>query len=108
MKHKPLCLTCKNKGCVGYCRFVNPQQGRKISETKKEGTQMIKLYRDAQHPKNWVAYVPTIGWLAFPATENGWEQRSPARGLDPLFLREVPIQKGFAAGMPQPELLRVA
>jgi hypothetical protein len=87
MKHKPLCLTCKNKGCVGHCCFVNPQHGRKISETKKEGNQMMKLYRDAQHPKNWVAYVPTVGWLAFPAIENGWEHRSPARGLDPLFLR---------------------
>jgi hypothetical protein len=69
---------------------------------------MIKLYRDAQHPANWVAYVPTVGWVAFPATENGWEHRAPARGLDPLFLREVPLQKGFAAGLPPPDVLRAA
>jgi hypothetical protein len=69
---------------------------------------MIKLYRDAQHPKNWVAYVPQVGWVAFPAAENGWEHRAPARGLDPLFLREVPLQQGFAAGLPQAGFLKAA
>ena len=61
----------------------------------------MKLYRDAQHPKNWVAYVPEHGWVAFPAKENGWEHRAPARGLDPLYLREVPLDKGFEAGVPK-------
>jgi hypothetical protein len=69
---------------------------------------MIKLYRDALHPRNWVAYIPNSGWVAFPAVENGWENRSPARGLDPLYLREVPLQKGLSSGMPQPELLEVS
>ena len=72
------------------------------------GSQMIKLYRDAQHPTNWVAYVPKVGWVAFPAIENGWDRRAPARGLDPLFLREVPLEKGFAAGLPRPQLLQAA
>ena len=69
---------------------------------------MIKLYRDAQRPQNWVAYIPSTGWVAFPAVENGWEQRVPARGLDPLFLREVPIVNGISAGVPQPDLLKAA
>jgi hypothetical protein len=69
---------------------------------------MIKLYRDAQRPNNWVAYISNTGWVSFPASENGWEKRAPARGLDPLFLREVPLQNGFAAGVPQPELRKVA
>jgi hypothetical protein len=69
---------------------------------------MIKLYRDAQHPKNWVAYISNVGWVAFPAKENGWEQRTPARGLDPLYLREVPFEQAYPAGLPQPELLNVA
>ena len=69
---------------------------------------MIKLYRDAQRPKNLVAYVPENGWVAFPAIENGWEHRSPARGLDPLFLREVPLCQGNMAGVPQVQFLRVA
>jgi hypothetical protein len=69
---------------------------------------MIKLYSDALRPKNWVAYIAGTGWVAFPARENGWEQRSPARGLDPLYLREVPVHQGFAAGLPQQEFLKVA
>lgn len=69
---------------------------------------MIKLYRDALRPKNWVAYVANVGWVAFPAKENGWDHRAPARGLDPLYLREVPLENGFAAGVPQKEFLRVA
>jgi hypothetical protein len=72
------------------------------------GLQMIKLYRDAQHPQNWVAFVPNSGWVAFPAKENGWEFRSPARGLDPLYLREVPLHQGFGAGVPQLEFSKVA
>jgi len=64
---------------------------------------MIKLYRDALRPKNLVAYVPEGGWVVFPAKENGWENRSAARGLDPLYLREVPLEQGFAAGVPHAE-----
>ena len=69
---------------------------------------MMKLYRDTLRPKNWVAYIPESGWVAFPAKENGWEHRVPARGLDPLYLREVSLQNGFAAGLPQPEFLKAA
>jgi len=69
---------------------------------------MIKLYRDAQHPLNLVAYVPDSGWVAFPAIENGWALRTRARGLDPLYLREVPLNKGFGSGVPQTEFLKVA
>jgi hypothetical protein len=37
MKHKLLCLTCKNKGCVARCRFVYLQPARKNSGIKNEG-----------------------------------------------------------------------
>ena len=66
---------------------------------------MIRLYRDGQRPKTWVAHTDA-GWVVFPATENGWERRTTARGLDPLFLREVPLQNGLAAGVPQPGVLQ--
>jgi hypothetical protein len=69
---------------------------------------MIKLYRDGQHPRNWVAYIPNVGWVAFPARLHGWDHRTPASGLDPLFLREVPLQQGCSAGVPQEEFLRAA
>ena len=72
---------------------MNSQPNKRPAEENpgnEEGVFEMKLYRDAQHPKNWVAYVPEHGWVAFPAKEHGWEHRAPARGLDPLYLREVP------------------
>lgn len=62
---------------------------------------MIRLYNSMDHPKHWIAYVPESGWLIFPDVENGWEQRKPVRGLDPLFLREAPLAKAARAGLKQ-------
>ena len=67
----------------------------------------MKLYKSLTHPRHWVAYVPDTGWVAFPAHENGWEERHPARGLDPLHLREVPLQLAANTGMPIAELVEV-
>ena len=64
---------------------------------------MIKLYRSATHPKQWIAYVEGSGWVMFPARENGWESRQPARGLDPVYLRQVPVRMAESAGFPEPE-----
>jgi len=69
---------------------------------------MVKLYRSAIHPRHWVAYVEGMGWVAFPARENGWEERQPARGLDPLHLREVPVDVAASTGIPQPEYAEMA
>lgn len=73
---------------------------------------MEKLYRSAQHHSHWIAYIPGSGWLIFPARENGWEDRKPARGLDPMHLREVPVRMAAETGFPQaigkPELMNVA
>ncbi len=71
---------------------------------------MIKLYRSAAHPGHWVAFVPKTGWVVFPSRENGWEDRHPARGLDPLHLRAVPLQMAANTGIPlgEPELADVA
>jgi len=60
---------------------------------------MMKLYRSATHPGNWVAYLPGAGWFVFPARENGWEERRPARGLDPIHLREVPAHAAANTGV---------
>jgi hypothetical protein len=35
----------------------------------------------------------------FPAESGGWEKREPARGIDPLDVREVPLRLGFATGI---------
>jgi len=73
---------------------------------------VAKLYTSAIHSNHWIANVAGLGWFMFPARENGWEERRPARGLDPLYLREVPARLGENAGFPRyghaPELDRVA
>jgi len=57
----------------------------------------MKLYRSAVHPDQWLAYGKEIGWVVFPASENGWEARRPARGIDPVHLREVPLALAASA-----------
>jgi hypothetical protein len=69
---------------------------------------MVKLYRNAAHPNSWVAYLKGSGWVVFPARENGWEERKPARGLDPLYLREVALEKAANTGILEAESLQVA
>lgn len=62
---------------------------------------MIKLYTSRLHPQQWIAYVPESGWTVFPAQDQGWERRQPARGLDPVHLREVPLTAAAGTGLPQ-------
>jgi len=62
----------------------------------------LKLYRSAEYPGQWMAYGNEIGWVLFPATENGWALRRPARGIDPLVWREVPLHHAANCGMSQP------
>jgi len=69
---------------------------------------MIKLYHSAVHPKQWIAFVEGSGWVIFPAKENGWEMRQPARGLDPMYLRQVPLELADGCGVGAPELCDVA
>jgi hypothetical protein len=73
---------------------------------------MNRLYKSAVHRNQWIAYVQDLGWVMFPVRENGWEMRQPARGLDPLYLQEMPLRCAEDAGFPQngyvPELAEVA
>ncbi len=61
---------------------------------------MIKLYHSQNHPNHWIACVAGAGWVAFPKSENGWNQRHPARGLDPMHLREAPLRLARNTGAP--------
>ena len=65
---------------------------------------MTRLYSSALHPGQWIAYRPDLGWVVFPAREDGWEQRRPARGVDPVHLRQVPLQAAAPTGILRPEL----
>jgi len=59
----------------------------------------VKIYRSAVHRDKWVAYSEATGWVIFPAKPNGWDERKPARGLDPVYLREVPIRMALETGV---------
>ena len=60
----------------------------------------MKLYRNNQYPNRWYAHSVATGWVMFPAETNGWLKRQPARGVDPMYTREVPVQLAFRAGIP--------
>jgi len=60
----------------------------------------MKLYRSRNYPNRWYAFSPETGWVMFPAQTDGWERRQPARGLDPVDVREVPLHLASNAGIP--------
>jgi len=60
----------------------------------------MKLYRHHNYPNRWYAYSVATGWVMFPATAGGWTRREPARGIDPIQFREVPVRLALNTGMP--------
>jgi hypothetical protein len=64
----------------------------------------LKLYKSMNCPQKWIAYVPGTGWTVFPACDHGWDDRKPARGLDPVHLRQVPLSLAANTGSPASEL----
>ena len=60
---------------------------------------MLRLYRNAMYPGQWVAYVPGSGWVVFPAKPQGWDERRRVRGLDPLHLRAVSLSQAVGTGL---------
>ena len=68
----------------------------------------MKLYRSRKYPNQWFAYSSATGWIRFPAEADGWERRERARGIDPIDIREVPVELGAAAGVPQHDGMREA
>jgi hypothetical protein len=60
----------------------------------------MKLYRSRNYPARWFAFGPETGWVMFPAERNGWAKRQPARGIDPIDIREVPVSLGINTGLP--------
>jgi hypothetical protein len=60
----------------------------------------MKLYRNRNYPNRWYAFSTATGWVMFPAEPNGWTKRQPARGVDPVYFREVPLELAADAGLP--------
>lgn len=44
------------------------------------------------------------GWVLFPARQDGWFDRVPARGIDPASLQEVPLRLAFRTGLLESEM----
>jgi hypothetical protein len=61
----------------------------------------MKLYRSRRYPNRWYAHSQATGWVMFPCIPGGWEMRQPARGIDPVDIREVPVRLGFKSGIPE-------
>lgn len=61
----------------------------------------MKLYRHNKYPNRWYAHSKSTGWVMFPAEADGWEKREPARGVDPLYTREVSLTLAAGTGMPE-------
>jgi hypothetical protein len=60
----------------------------------------MKLFSSTKYPTRWFAFGPEIGWVMFPAEAGGWQKRQPARGVDPIYMREVPLRMGLNTGIP--------
>ncbi|HEY1338177.1 MAG TPA: hypothetical protein VGF59_11740 [Bryobacteraceae bacterium] len=60
----------------------------------------MKLYRSKNYPSRWYAYSKSTGWVMFPAEPEGWQKRQPARGIDPIHIREVAIELALDTGIP--------
>jgi hypothetical protein len=59
----------------------------------------MKLYRSHKHTTRWYAFQPGTGFLMFPAEAGGWAKRQPARGFDPIDVREVPLSLASETGI---------
>ena len=59
----------------------------------------MRLYRNQNDPNRWYAHSQATGWVMFPAEMNGWTKRQPARGIDPLYFREMSLQLALDTGI---------
>lgn len=61
----------------------------------------MKLYRSRKYSNRWYAFSTATGWVMFPTEPNGWAKRQPARGVDPIDVREVPLELAADTGLPE-------
>jgi hypothetical protein len=62
-----------------------------------------RLFHTLQYVNSWIAQTVKEGWVRFPAKLDGWDDREPAKGIDSIRLREVPLAQGVNTGMPGTE-----
>jgi hypothetical protein len=59
----------------------------------------IRLFRSPAHLNHWIVWSDRTGWLIFPATFNGWQERQLYPGVNPARLQSVPLWMGFNTGL---------
>jgi len=96
------CLTCKNKGCVGRCRFgkfVGEAGPVETASAHRERTAAPRLYRSSTESLHWFVWIGDLGWFRFPAKLNGWAERCPAGSISHERLHRVPLRMAFNTGL---------
>jgi len=95
------CLTCKNKGCVGRCRFPKALAVRTPVDASAPPKKMTvpRLYRSPAEPVHWFVWTEDLGWFLLPAKLNGWAERSPAKNVSRQRLQRVPLRMAFNTGL---------
>jgi len=94
------CLTCKNKGCIGHCRFAKPISGRTSPPARgaSQATTLPRLYRSPAEPFHWLVWTDE-GWFRFPAKLDGWAERCAATNVSRQKLQRVPLRMAFNTGL---------
>ena len=95
------CLTCKNKGCIGHCRFAKPTTKRTPMPPRgvsDRPTTLVRLYRSPIKPFHWLVWTAE-GWFRFPAKPDGWSERCAAINVSRHKLQRVPLRMAFNTGL---------
>ena len=94
------CLTCKNKGCIGHCRFAKPIPKRTPMPPRgaSKATALPRLYRSPVEPFHWLVWT-VEGWFRFPAKFEGWAERCAATEVSVQKLQRVPLRMAFNTGL---------
>ena len=61
---------------------------------------MRRLFLTSQFPDCWIVQTSEGPVFRVPAKLDGWEERTPAMGLNSLLLREVEVTRAFNTGIP--------
>ena len=91
------CRTCKNKGCMGHCRFAKPIPDRTpmpLRGVSYSATTLPRLYRSPIEPSYWLVWTED-GWFRFPAKADGWADRCAAINVSRQILQRVPLRMAF-------------
>jgi hypothetical protein len=95
------CRTCKNKGCMGHCRFAKPIPDRTpmpLRGVSYSATTLPRLYRSPIEPSYWLVWTED-GWFRFPAKADGWADRCAAINVSRQILQRVPLRMAFNTGL---------